>query len=274
MCDVFASYLSFIHFPVSPTGSVSVTPSTQTESRNGSVTFNCTSDGGPNTTIVWIRGADVSINDTVTPLDVETVVDELNNILVEDSLLELESINGTNGGLYTCIAINEAGYDNSTVTLYVRPEITTQPRNQFVDPGDTVTLTCIADSFPAPTYQWQRMNMTTGQFDNLSGETATTYTINDVEHEDFGRYCCEVTTPTIDVTINSRDAIIVGKFYTECLLSLIYVDFTFQFLQMKVFLLNHHFRLSTMAAMSYLPVQLKEVLITHLYGSGQLNSIT
>ena len=208
----------------------------------------------------------------MTPLNVETVVNEL-NILINDSQLELKSINGTNGGLYTCIAINEAGYDNSTVTLYVRPEITTQPRNQFVDPGDTVTLTCIADSFPAPIYQWQKMNMS-GQFDNLSGQTATTYTIANVVHEDFGIYRCVVTTPTISVTINSRDAIIAGKFYTECLLNLIYVDFTFQFLQMKVFLLNHHFRLLTMAAMSHLPVQLKEALITHLYGSGQLNSIT
>ena len=209
----------------------------------------------------------------MTPLDVQSVVNEL-KILVEDSQLELESINGTNGGLYTCIAINEAGYDNSTVTLYVRPEITTQPRNQFVNPGDTVTLTCIADSFPAPNYQWQKMNMITGQFDNLSGETAPTYTIANVVHEDFGIYRCVVTTPTISVTINSRDAIIAGKFYAECLLSLNYVDFTFQFLQMKVFLLNHHFQLLTMAAMSHLPVWLKEVLITHLYGSGQLNSLT
>ena len=211
--------LSLFHFPVSPTGSVSATPSTQTQSRNGSVTFNCTSEGGPNTTVVWIRGADVSINDTVTPLDVQSVVDEL-NILVEDSLLELEYINGTNGGLYTCIAINEAGHDNSTVTLYVRPEITTQPRNQFVDPGDTVTLTCVADSFPAPTYQWQKMNMS-GQFDNLSGQTATTYTIANVVYEDFGRYRCVVTTATINVTINSMDAIIAGKFYTECFFTLI-----------------------------------------------------
>ena len=182
----------------------------------------------------------------------------------------MESINGTDGGLYTCIVINKAGYSNSTVTLYVLPEITTQPMDQFVDPGDTIMLTCIADSFPAPTYQWQRMNTTTSEFEDLPRETATTYTINDVEHEDFGIYRCVVTTPTIIVTINSRDTIIAGKLYTK----ITYVDFTFQFLQMKVFLLNHHFQLLTMAAMSHLPVQLKEVPITHSYGLGQMNSIT
>ena len=229
----------------------------------------------------WLRTVDSNIlNDTSLlsvisrfPVDTNTVVRILSPFIVQSgTTLNISSVNSTqNAGGYICVVLNEAGGTISSIAnLYVRPEITTQPMDQFVNQGDTVMLTCIADSFPAPTYQWQRMNTTTSEFEDLSRETATTYTINDIEHEDFGIYRCVVTTPTINVTINSRDTIIAGKFYTK----FTYVDFTFQFLQMKVFLLNHHFRLLTMAAMSHLPVQLKEAPITRLYGSGQMNSIT
>ena len=212
---------------MSPSGTIQVDPVVQTAKTGTVITFNCSAGGGPNNTYFWTHDNSTSGIDDLNELD----------ILSLKSTLTLESINGANGGLYTCIAVNEAGSDNSTVTLYVRPEITTQPTDQFVDPGDTVTLTCIADSFPAPTYQWQRMNTTTSEFEDLFEETVTTYTINDVEHEDFGIYRCVVTTPTINVTINSKDTIIAGKFYTKIYL----IDFTFQFPQMKVFLLNHHF---------------------------------
>ena len=195
--------MNFSYSVVSPSGTIQVDPVVQTAKTGTVITFNCSAEGGPNNTYYWTHD-NCGINN-LSRLD----------ILSEKSTLTLESINGTDGGLYTCIVINEAGYGNSTVTLYVLPEITTQPMDQFVDPGDTIVLTCIADSFPAPTYQWQRMNTTTEEFEDLSRETATIYTINDVEHEDFGIYRCVVTTPIINVTINSRDTIIAGKFYTN-----------------------------------------------------------
>ena len=166
--------------------------------------FNCTAQGGPNTTIIWIRETNPFTNDMTIPLDELVVVSN-------DSALVLESINGADGGLYTCIAINEAGSDNSTVTLYVRPEITTQPMDQFVDPGDNITLTCIADSFPAPTYQWQRMNMTTGEFENLQDETNALYTIYNI-HDKFGTYRCVVTTAIINEVIMSNSSTVSGKY--------------------------------------------------------------
>ena len=129
----------------------------------------------------------------------------------------MSSINATqDGGEYTCIVVNEAGTEATTATLYVRPTFTTQPMNQYVRPGDSVTLTCIADSFPAPNYQWQRMNMATKQFQDLSGDTDTTYAITNVVHGDFGRYHCEVTAPTMNELLiaDSSAAIITGKLVT------------------------------------------------------------
>ena len=152
------------------------------------------------------------------PLDIENIFDEISQFTIQNGTkLFISSVNATqDGGKYMCLVFNEAGIDSSSpANLYVRPEIVTQPMDQFVDPGDTATLNCIADSFPAPNYQWQRMNTTTSEFEDVFEETTTTYTINDIEHEDFGIYRCVVTTPTINVTINSRDTIIAGKFYTK-----------------------------------------------------------
>ena len=120
-----------------------------------------------------------------------------------DTQLTLTMVNGSTGGQYTCVVFNDAGYGNDTVTLYVSPRILTQPEDQFVQNGDNVTFTCIADSFPAPTYQWERLNTSDSIFESLPGETNTTLVFEPIEHEDFGRYKCVVTTPITDEHVNS-----------------------------------------------------------------------
>ena len=185
-----------------------MTPSNQILAINSTAYFNCTAEGGPNTIYRWIKGRN-SLSPMGTPLDVTSILSTL-DIVSNESRLVLESIVGDDGGEYTCIAINEAGFDNDTVTLYIFPDITSQPENQYVQPGDTVTLYCEADSFPLPTYQWERRNET-GNFEDISGETNTNLTITDIEYEQFGDYRCVVTTPIIDETATSNTAVITGK---------------------------------------------------------------
>ena len=144
------------------------------------------------------------------PLDVTSVLSTL-TIVSNESRLVLESIVGDDGGEYTCIAINEAGFDNDTVTLYIFPNITRQPVNQYVQPGDTVSLYCEADSFPPPTYQWERRNES-GNFVAISGETNTNLTIVNIQHGAFGDYRCVATTAIIDETATSNTAVITGKY--------------------------------------------------------------
>ena len=204
-------------YVVSPNGTIQVNPLTQTSQNGSDVNFTCSAGGGPNNTFVWIRFVDVlNANEALIsqqPINVSAVLSVLSPITTGDTL-SLSSINATqDGGGYICVVVNKAGTgSSSTANLYVRPEITTQPVNQYVRAGDSVTLTCIADSFPVPTYQWQRMNMS-GQFDDLSGETATTYTIANVVHGNFGRYRFVVTTPTINEVIYSSVALITGKYF-------------------------------------------------------------
>ena len=185
----------------------------------------CSAGGGPNNKFAWIRSNVTLTNNselqsaiTQRPIDVSTVLSLASSFIIQNGTsFSLSSINATqDGGEYTCIVVNEAGTETTTVTLYVRPTFTTQPMNQYVRPGDSVTLTCIADSFPAPNYQWQRMNMTTKQFQDLSGQTDTTYTIANIVHRNFGRYHCQVSEHIMNELLiaNSNTAIIIGKLFT------------------------------------------------------------
>ena len=149
---------------MSPSGSVTVFPDIMTVSHyNGSAVFTCASNGGPNNVFRWIKGDDTSTLDgLVTPLDVGDIISSLDNIVSESYQLSITDITGSDeGGVYTCIVINEAGYDVSSATLYVSPEITIHPIDHFVEYGDFVNLTCKADSHPPPIYQWEKMNRVT-----------------------------------------------------------------------------------------------------------------
>ena len=168
--------------------------------------FNCTSEGGPYNQHRWIEG-ELTLP---SPVTVESV-DALSTVVSNTTILSLDEVIGSSGGVYTCIAINDAGSDNATVTLYVSPEILQDPENVYVQDGDTVTLTCIADSFPSPDYQWEMMNRSTGAFEPIDGETNTTLVFDYVDYEDYGTYRCEVTTPTINEVITSEEAVITGK---------------------------------------------------------------
>ena len=181
---------------------------TQTFARFSNVNFECTAKGGPNTTYQWIKGKN-TLSPMTPPLNVTSVLSTL-TIVSNESRVVLESIVGDDGGEYTCLAINEAGFDNDTVTLYIFPNITIQPVNQYVQPGDTVTLYCEADSFPPPTYQWERKNES-GNFVAISGETNTNLTIVNIQHVVFGDYRCVATTAIIDETATSSTAVITGK---------------------------------------------------------------
>ena len=197
---------SFSLSTVSPLGSVVAAPGVQTVSYNGTATFNCTAEGGPNNTFYWVRGMPSFESDIINSSDFDSL-----DVVGTDPELTLSMSIGETGGQYTCVVFNDAGYDNDTVTLYVSPEILTQPEDQFVQDGDNVTLTCIADSFPAPGYEWEKLNMYSGEFYTIPDETSSTLVFDPIEHSDYGTYRCVVTTPTIDEQVISYNATITGK---------------------------------------------------------------
>ena len=200
---------------VSPAGSVMATPLNSTEDNGDTTTFICTASGGPDNTVVWIRVSDVgssSGSGLLGSFDSTAFLQQLVNISTGPNLT-ISSINATqDGGMYTCVVVNQAGQDSANVTLCVRPLIVDQPQDQFTRQGDSVTLSCRADSFPSPLYQWEKYNTTSESYYQLPGETNRTLVFGSVQFNDFGDYRCVATAPVIGDTDTSDNATITGEY--------------------------------------------------------------
>uniref|UniRef100_A0A1X7SMV4 Ig-like domain-containing protein n=2 Tax=Amphimedon queenslandica TaxID=400682 RepID=A0A1X7SMV4_AMPQE len=198
----------------SPYGSLNAMPDTLIVSRNSSPTFTCEASGGPNTTLAWIRGNGNYryLQSTQPPIDINTFIADLLDVIVYDTApsleLSLENVNGTDGGYYTCIVVNEAGYDTDNVSLLVRPQILTNPVAQYAEVGNNVTLTCRADSFPAPNYQWEMMNRISGYFEPLTGQTSYVLTLASISYSQYGMYRCVATADGIEENATSTPALV------------------------------------------------------------------
>ena len=201
-----------IHLSHAVAPDVTVAPLNTTEDNDATTTFTCTASGGPGNSIVWIRGTDVgSSSGSGSPgsFDSTAFLQQLLNISSGPNLT-ISSINATqDGGMYTCVVVNQAGQDSANVTLYVRPLIVDQPQDQFTRQGDSVTLSCHADSFPSPLYQWEKYNTTSESYYQLPGETNLTLEFSSVEFDDLGDYRCVATAPVIgDIDISDNTTII------------------------------------------------------------------
>ena len=135
---------------------------------------------------------------------------------VVGTLPELTLINITapmHGGTYDCVVINDAGIGFDSGTLYVHPAFVQDPMDTQTRVNETISLTCLAESFPYPTYQWQMMNRSSGYYEDIPGENETVLTLSQVQLDDIGRYRCVAMT-TIDGyerSTNSSSAIVTGK---------------------------------------------------------------
>jgi hypothetical protein len=103
-----------------------------------------------------------------------------------------DALNGVSCSSTDCVAV---GYDetpNDVQTSLIEttgmapPVVTTQPTDQFVGAGGTVTFSAAASGNPSPTVQ--RQNSTDGgsTWSEISGATSTTYTITSVSSSDIG----------------------------------------------------------------------------------------
>ncbi len=92
--------------------------------------------------------------------------------------------------------------------------ITTQPVSKAVNPNTAVTFTVAATGSSPITYQWQKLNAVTTLFEDITGETSTSYAIASVVEANQGDYRVIVTNaagsvPSNTVTLSVNDPVAI-----------------------------------------------------------------
>ena len=173
---------------MSPLGSVSVSPDTQTVNFGDSASYTCRARGGPNNTFQWYHRGNEITNDAIYTI---TTTSTYSNLTI-DNIVGLD-----HGGAYTCNVTNDAGYENVTTMLLVRPSVIADPVRMFkTTNGSMIQLLCEGDAYPIPTYSWERM--TKGQLivgnrlNVISSDAMSSLSFQPVLFGDEGYYQCIV----------------------------------------------------------------------------------
>jgi hypothetical protein len=77
---------------------------------------------------------------------------------------------------------------NFTLTVNQAPTVITNPSDQSVNPGASVSFTAAASGFPAPTVQWQRSTDGGASFTNIAGASSTSYTFTALAGDNGNHY--------------------------------------------------------------------------------------
>ncbi|XP_056399457.1 carcinoembryonic antigen-related cell adhesion molecule 20-like [Hyla sarda] len=115
--------------------------------------------------------------------------------------LTFSGIKREDAGEYQCEAQNLVSKDSSDpykVTVAYGPDYVKIEGSSYVRPGSSITLSCSADSFPTPEYQWKHNN-------TVLEEKTNKYSISSAINENEGLYWCivknTVTARTASVSI-------------------------------------------------------------------------
>ncbi|EDM09581.1 hemicentin 1 (predicted) [Rattus norvegicus] len=154
-------------------------PSNWIEPLGGNAILNCEVKGDPAPTIQWSRkGADVEISHRIRQLG-------------NGSLAIYGTVN-EDAGDYTCVAANEAGVveRSMSLTLQSSPMITLEPVETIVDAGGRVTLDCQAAGEPQPTITWSRQGRPIPWDNRLTMLPNSSLYIAAARKEDTSEYEC------------------------------------------------------------------------------------
>ena len=159
----------------------------QTYLRGENVSLTCMALGGPSVFYQWLMdGSDLEGENS--------------------STLMLRDVNASTGGVYTCVASNSAGNNSADVSVFITPYFITEPQDVGGLNGTMVSLTCLAEAFPSPSYQWFREG---GRSLRDSLNASSDILSFALIFEDEGRYFCNVSSQ--DIVLQSRLATLSGK---------------------------------------------------------------
>ncbi|CAL4098573.1 unnamed protein product, partial [Meganyctiphanes norvegica] len=180
--------LSANRFPV--TGGIRpqlrYTPIEQTVSPGAPVSLKCSAIGTPTPTLTWTRDSQPLLSSH--RVRVGTFHSMMGEVVAH---VNLSDVTVREGGLYTCIATNNAGTvaHSSRLNVYGPPFVRSM-QNVTVASGDTARLWCPAGGFPTPALTWRRDGQILPQGRRQVVLTNGTLMINKVDKSDVGRYTC------------------------------------------------------------------------------------
>ncbi|XP_019490993.1 PREDICTED: hemicentin-1 [Hipposideros armiger] len=154
-------------------------PSNWIEPLGGNAILNCEVKGDPAPTIQWSRkGVDVEINHRIRQLG-------------NGSLAIYGTVN-EDAGDYTCVATNEAGVveRSMSLTLQSPPIITLEPVETVINVGGKVILNCQATGEPHPTITWSRQGRSIPWDDRVNMLSNNSLYITAAQKEDTSEYEC------------------------------------------------------------------------------------
>ncbi|XP_056379622.1 hemicentin-1 isoform X2 [Hyla sarda] len=154
----------------------------QTVPLGGSIILNCIVKGNPIPKIQWNKkGNDILYNKRFKQF--------------HNGSLAIYNTTNEDVGEYTCIATNDAGVLEHTITLSLQkpPVITIYPIDTTVNAGTTVVLNCQAEGEPEPDIVWSRMTRPISGHNRLTILSNGSLQIVAAHKEDTSVYECKAT---------------------------------------------------------------------------------
>ena len=110
--------------------------------------------------------------------------DLVNDTVISSNYSTLLS-NHSLGGIYTCIATNEAGSENASTVVFIRPVV--MPEVVLASIGDEVILVCQVQTYPSSTICWEK-ETSMGMFEVIN--TVNMLAFVPLKFGDEGTYRC------------------------------------------------------------------------------------
>jgi len=192
----------------------SVTSNTATLTVNPATTAPAITSQPQSLTLVAGTSGNFSVTATGTPSPTYQWRKNGSNISgATSSTLSLTNVQSTDAANYTVVVSNSAGsVTSSTATLTVNaaaaaPTISSQPQSLTVTAGANASFSVTATGTPSPSYQWQKNGS------NISGATAATLSLTNVQSADGANYAVvvsnsagSVTSSAATLTVNAATA--------------------------------------------------------------------
>ncbi|XP_062857960.1 hemicentin-1 [Trichomycterus rosablanca] len=149
------------------------------EPLGGNTILNCEVRGDPLPTIQWSKkGINVQISNRIRQL--------------ENGSLAIYGTVTEDAGSYVCVASNDAGVVERTVTLTLQssPIFTVEPADLVVDSGSTVVLNCHAQGEPTPVIEWARQGRPLLANERITLLSNGSLRLSSAQKEDTAKYEC------------------------------------------------------------------------------------